>query len=132
MERETLDVISVALNGNDIHFIRFLLEAGVRPKLFRAQYNGTFPPAVEFEIAYNPSHIWQGDDTFGASLASLGKLLNACIYPLVYCNSHTGFNAFFVDSVFADQFRDVPTGLKDLYVGPKYTLDTQDGHPAVI
>lgn len=130
LERETIDVVSLDLDGNDSHFIRSLLEAGLRPKLFIAEYNAKFPPPVEFEIAYDPKHIWQGDDYFGASLASLLKLFNSFNYQLVCCNSHTGSNAFFVDSAFADHFKDVPTDLEAIYVAPRYVLYHKFGHPA--
>ena len=39
IDREAIDVISLDLDGNDIHFIRSLLEGGLRPKLFIAEYN---------------------------------------------------------------------------------------------
>jgi hypothetical protein len=132
IERETVDVISLDLDGNDIHFIRSLLEAGLRPKLFIAEYNAKFPPPVEFEIAYDPKHIWQYDDYFGASLASLIKLFNKFNYQLVCCNSHTGANAFFVNSIYSDSFKDVPTDVNNIYVGPRYTLYKKFGHPSAM
>ncbi len=132
IERETIDVISLDLDGNDIHFIRALLGAGLRPKLFIAEYNAKFPPPVEFEIAYDPNHCWQGDDYFGASLASFEKLFKKFNYQLVCCNSHTGANAFFVDAKYSSYFNDVPTDVNDIYVGPRYTLYVKYGHPAAI
>jgi hypothetical protein len=134
IEREAIDVdvISLDLDGNDIHFIRALLGAGLRPKLFIAEYNAKFPHPVEFEIAYDPNHCWQGDDYFGASLASFEKLFKKFNYQLVCCNSHTGANAFFVDAKYSNYFNDVPTDVNDIYVGPRYTTYTKYGHPAAI
>ena len=129
LEREAIDVISLDLDGNDIHFMRSLMEVGHRPKLFVVEYNAKFPPPVEFEIASDPEHTWQGDDYFDASLASLVKEFHKYNYQLICCNSHTGANAFFVDSIYADHFKDVPSDLNSIYVGPRYTRYNQFGHP---
>ncbi|MCP9792178.1 hypothetical protein KBZ20_16770 [Vulcanococcus limneticus Candia 3F8] len=132
LERKTIDVISLDLDGNDIHFMRSLLKVGHRPKLLIVEYNAKFPPPVEFEIAYDPKHVWQGDDYFGASLTSFVKEFHKFDYQLVCCNSHTGSNAFFVDSAYANYFKDVPPDLDSIYVGPRYALYTKFGHPASI
>jgi hypothetical protein len=129
IERDTIDVISIDLDGNDIHLIRALLATGLRPKLFIAEYNAKFPPPIEFEIVYDSKHIWDGDDYFGASLTSLNKLFNKYNYRLICCNSHTGSNAFFVDQKFSHSFDDVPMDLNELFVGPRYVLYQQYGHP---
>jgi hypothetical protein len=129
IERDTIDVISIDLDGNDIHLIRALLATGLRPKLFIAEYNAKFPPPIEFEIVYDSKHIWDGDDYFGASLTSLNKLFNKYNYRLICCNSHTGSNAFFIDQKFSHSFDDVPMDLNELFVGPRYVLYKQYGHP---
>ena len=129
IERDTIDVISMDLDGNDIHLIRALLATGLRPKLFIAEYNAKFPPPIEFEIVYDSKHIWDGDDYFGASLTSLNKLFNKYNYRLICCNSHTGSNAFFIDQKFSHSFDDVPMDLNELFVGPRYVLYKQYGHP---
>ena len=129
IERDTIDVISIDLDGNDIHLIRALLATGLRPKLFIAEYNAKFPPPIEFEIVYDSKHIWDGDDYFGASLTSLNKLFNKYNYRLICCNSHTGSNSFFIDQKFSHSFDDVPMDLNELFVGPRYVLYKQYGHP---
>jgi hypothetical protein len=130
IERDSVDVISLDLDGNDIHFLRRLMESGLRPKLFIVEYNAKFPPPVEFEIAYNPKHIYQNDDYFGASLASLERLFEGFNYRLICCNSHTGANAFFIDQKYSSLFDDVPTDVNDIFVGPRYALYRCYGHPA--
>jgi hypothetical protein len=130
IERDSIDVISLDLDGNDIHFLRRLMESGLRPKLFIVEYNAKFPPPVEFEIAYNPKHVYQNDDYFGASLASLKKLFEGFNYHLICCNSHTGANAFFIDQKYSSLFDDVPTDVNDIFVGPRYSLYRCYGHPA--
>lgn len=123
-----LDVISLDLDGNDLHFVHALLGAGVKPALFIVEYNARFPPPIEFSIDYDSDHRWNGDDYFGASLASFHKVFNSFRYRLVCCNGHTGSNAFFVDSTLADRFADVPTSLNELYVAPHYWLPRSGGH----
>ena len=127
---EAPDVLSLDLDGNDIHFVEALLNAKLRPKLFIVEYNAKFPPPVKFQIAYDPGHQWQRDDYFGASLASFDGLFKRFGYRLVCCNSATGSNAFFVDSRFAEGFSDVPVDVHTLYVEPRYWLPKKNGHPA--
>jgi hypothetical protein len=124
------DVISLDLDGNDLYFVRALLEAGLQPALFIVEYNAKFPPPVKFTIDYDPQHQWLRDDHFGASLASFAELFAAHGYRLVCCNSGTGSNAFFVAREHAHRFADVPVELERLYVGPRYWLPKKNGHAA--
>ena len=125
-----IDVLSIDLDGNDVHFVDELLSNDVRPKLFIVEYNAKFPPPIEFQIAYDAGHTWQGDDYFGASLATFAKLFTTHGYRLVCCNSHSGANAFFVDAQFASAFDDVPTDLSELFAEPRYHHYNHYGHRA--
>ncbi len=125
---QSLDVLSLDLDGNDLYFAGALLDAGIRPKLFIAEYNAKFPPPIEFSIDYDAGHIWKQDDYMGASLASLVKLFDAHGYRLVCCNSHSGANAFFIDRQYAAAFVDVPERIEELYVPPRYHLFKSYGH----
>lgn len=123
-----LTVISLDLDGNDLHLVEELLANELKPKLFIVEYNAKFPPPVEFTVAYNPQHTWAGDDYFGASLESFVRLFDKFDYKLVCCNSHTGANAFFVQTTYAEKFSDIPNDINDIYVGPRYHLYTKYGH----
>lgn len=125
---EKLDVISLDLDGNDIYFIEKLLADGFKPKLFIVEYNAKFPPPIKFQIAYDPEHIWQSDDYYGASLTSFNDLFNNFGYKLICCNSHTGVNAFFIDATYSDLFSDVPTDINQIYVEPRFHHYTKYGH----
>ncbi len=125
---ERVDVISVDLDGIDIYVVDAILNSGARPKLFIVEYNAKFPPPIKFQIAYDPSHQWQGDDYFGASLSSFNDVFSGHGYRLVCCNSHTGSNAFFVDAAYSELFSDVPTEISELYVEPRYHLYHLYGH----
>lgn len=117
-----VDVVSLDLDGNDIYLVEKLLADGLRPKLFIVEYNGKFPPPVKFQIAYDPDHVWQSDDYFGASLSSFASLFARFDYRLVCCNSHSGSDAFFVDATLAEHFADVPTDINEIYCEPRYFL----------
>jgi len=123
------DVVSLDLDGNDIHIMRTLLEAGLRPRLAIVEYNAKFPPPALFEIAYDPQHIWQSDDYFGASLESFARMFASFGYRLVCCNAQTGSNAFFVDAAFADRFTDVPETTREIHVPPHYHSWIYHSHP---
>ncbi|MEE6179258.1 hypothetical protein [Mycobacterium sp. 050134] len=117
-----VDVVSLDLDGNDIYLAEKLLADGLRPQLFIVEYNGKFPPPVKFQIAYDPGHVWQSDDYFGASLTSFAELFERFGYRLVCCNAHSGSDAFFVDAALSEHFADVPTDIGQLYVEPRYFL----------
>jgi hypothetical protein len=122
-----VDVVSLDLDGNDIYLVEKLLADGTRPKLFIVEYNGKFPPPVKFQIAYDPGHVWQSDDYFGASLSSYAELFARFDYRLVCCNAHSGSDAFFVDASLAEHFADVPTDVNEIYVEPRYFLYGDSG-----
>ncbi|GBG40074.1 hypothetical protein [Mycobacterium montefiorense] len=117
-----VDMVSVDLDGNDIYLIENLLADGMRPKLFIVEYNAKFPPPVKFQISYDPNHVWESDDYFGASLSSFAAMFARFDYRLVCCNSHSGTNAFFVDGTLSQHFADVPTDISEIYVEPRYFL----------
>lgn len=117
-----LDVISLDLDGNDIYLVEKLLSDGFLPKLFIVEYNAKFPPAIKWQIDYNPNHTWQNDDYFGASLGSFTDLFKKHHYQLVCCN------AFYVRDEFSEAFNDVPKDIDNIYVPPRYYLYRSYGH----
>lgn len=123
-----IDVLSLDLDGNDIYFTEKLLSDGIKPKLFIVEYNAKFPPPARFQITYNPQHKWAGDDYFGAALTNFFEVFEQYGYKLVCCNSHSGANAFFIDTAYADLFNDVPENINDIYVAPRYHLYSSYGH----
>ncbi len=120
LDCNSLDLISLDLDGNDIYFVEALLENGFSPKVFIVEYNGKFIPPIRFKITYNPAHVWAGDDYYGASLASFCEIFNRYGYSLVCCNAQTGVNAFFVRTEFMDKFSDVPKEISQLFCAPRF------------
>ena len=123
-----IDILSLDLDGNDIYFLEKLLTGGIRPKLFIAEYNSKFIPPAKFQIAYDPEHLWSGDDYFGAALTNLVEMFDKYGYRLICCNSHNGANAFFINRGYDKLFTDVPTDVSDIYVSPRYHLYNAYGH----
>lgn len=122
------EVISLDLDGNDIYLVEKLLSNNICPKLFIVEYNGKFPPPIEFKMKYNPSHVWDGSDYFGASLHSFNALFEKYNFTLVCCNL-SGANAFFVSNEFSKNFTDIPKDLEILYNEPSYFLRNRKMHP---
>ena len=121
------NLVSMDLDGNDLHFVRAILEAGYRPELFIVEYNAKFPPPIRFSIDYDPAYTWQGGDYSGASLQSFVDLFAQSGYRLVCCNV-TGINAFFVRGDHADRFADVSADPRQLFMPPDYNWFIQRGH----
>src|SRR5262249_10850508 len=59
------------------------------------EYNATFRPPNALVQEYNPTHVWNSDNAFGASLSALTALGEKLGYVLVGC-CYAGTNAFFV------------------------------------
>jgi hypothetical protein len=128
IKEQGIDVFSLDLDGNDIYFVDKLLKSGLAPKLFIVEYNAKFPPPTRFQINYDPTHQWRGDDYFGAALMNFAEMFSQHEFKLICCNSHSGANAFFVHSKFEHLFSDVPDNIEDIYVPPRYHLYTSFGH----
>jgi hypothetical protein len=123
-----IDVLSLDLDGNDIHFAEELLAGNFRPKLFIVEYNAKFMPPTKFQIKYDENHRWVGDDYFGAALINFVELFERFNYTLICCNSHTGANAFFIKNEYMCYFKDVPEDIRSIYVGPRYYMFNRYGH----
>lgn len=128
LDVDDVDVASLDLDGNDLHFVRRLLSRGMSPDLFIVEYNAKFIPPLRFSVAYDPGHVWHGDDYFGASLMSYVDLFAEFGYRLVCCNAQSGANAFFVKEASADVFQDIPINVSDLFVAPRFHLYNRYAH----
>jgi hypothetical protein len=125
---DAFDVLSIDLDGNDLHILKELLGHSLHPSIVIVEYNGKFPPPIRFNIDYSPRYTFDRTDYYGASLQSFVDLLEPAGYDLVACNI-TGLNAFFVDRRFAAAFDDVPTSIAELFIPADYAAITSIGHP---
>ncbi|SCX72649.1 hypothetical protein [Variovorax sp. EL159] len=120
-----IDFYTFDTDGNDLLLVRKSLET-IKPKLLCVEYNGKFPPPTALTMAYNNTHMWSGDDYYGATLqAWVNELKDR--YTLVSCNL-TGVNAFFVRNDLASVFTIFST--EQLYQPTRYWLVGTNGHKA--
>jgi len=123
-----IDLLSIDLDGNDYH-VWSAIEA-IQPRVVCIEYNAKFPPPVEWVMPRNDSHVWDGSDWCGASLAALEKLGRSKDYALVGTNI-TGLNAFFVRTALAAGNFAEPFTVENHYHPPRYYLTPAflAGHP---
>jgi hypothetical protein len=88
-----LDLLGIDIDGNDFHVWEAL--DAVAPRVVVIEYNPKLPPPTRWVMHYDPRHVWDGSDQYGASLAALAALGQRKGYRLAACNI-TGSNAFFV------------------------------------
>lgn len=125
---ETFDLLSLDIDGNDWHIAQCVLEAGIAPKVFIVEYNGTFDAHGEWVMPYNQAHTWDGSAYFSASLASFQHLFYRHGYFLAACNV-TGANAFFVKNDFRSEFQDIPDDWRAIHMPANYLPYPYLGHP---
>lgn len=127
VKEKEIDLLSIDIDGNDAHVFRAI--SCVRPRVVAIEYNAKFPPAIDYCMRYNESHMWSADDNLGASLKHLELLLKDRGYSLVGC-CLLGTNAFFVrDDLVADLFM-APYTAENHYEPARYHLiGMNSGHP---
>ena len=65
------------------------------------EFNSNIPPTESRTIKYNPEHLYDGTQYYGASLLALRKLGYEKGYSLVYASGC--LNAFFIRNKFIDK-----------------------------
>lgn len=126
--RRDIDLLSIDIDGNDYHVFEAI--TCVQPRVLVIEYNAKFPPPLEYCMAYGPTHVWKGDDCFGASLKFLERALARRGYLLVGC-SLSGVNAFFVHKDVAGDLFLAPFTAERHYEPARYYLGgASPGHPA--
>ncbi len=123
---EEMDLLSIDIDGNDYWIWKET--APFRPRVVVIEYNAAHPPGSTWMMPYDPDHVWDGTNRFGASLDALHALAIARGYALVGCDSR-GVNAFFVRrDVAGGRFSHLDEGVAYHYVSPKYN-ERRFGHP---
>lgn len=122
-----IDLLSIDVDGND-YYIWEKIEM-VKPRVIIIEYNGKFPPDLEWIMAYNENHIWDGSDWHGASLKALELLGTRLNYQLVGTNLN-GANAFFVRKDLINNLFFEPATAENLYNPLRLQIIHKSGHPA--
>ena len=89
-----VDLLSLDLDGNDFYILRKILRGGFRPRVMVVEINPTLPEEPPVAIVYNPAHVFDSTNYFGASLGAFRRVCAAHGYCLVHILA--GYNAFFV------------------------------------
>lgn len=77
---ESIGVLSIDIDGNDYHVLKAILEASTYAAVVVVEFN----PAIQGSkaIAYDPKHVFDQCQYFGASFDAMCKLLRAHGYKL--------------------------------------------------
>lgn len=100
----SFDLLTVDIDGNDYYVWGSIR---LRPKVVMVEYNPRFSGKELKVMVYNPNHVFDRTDYFGASLAALARLGRFRGYTMV---SYGGLNAFFIRK---DLVPDAPVILLD-------------------
>lgn len=122
-----IDLLSIDIDGNDLYIWEAITT--IRPRVVITEYNGKFPPDLEWSQAYNNGHVWNGTDWHGASLKSFEKLGRKKGYRLVGTDVR-GCNAFFVREDLAGELFYEPATAEALYNPLRTRLVFVADHPA--
>lgn len=82
--KSEIDILSIDVDGNDWHIWNAVNI--VNPRLVIIEYQGKFPPEIDWVMAYNEDHVWDRSDRSGASLKALEILGRKKGYQLVGTN----------------------------------------------
>jgi hypothetical protein len=128
IREKEIDLLSVDIDGNDFHVLEQI--SCISPRAIVIEYNAKFPPPLNYCMAYEESHIWNGSDNFGASLKFLEIQLKKKGYLLVGCNL-TGINAFFVrEDLVSEKFLSPFTAENHYEPARYYLAHFKSGHHA--
>jgi hypothetical protein len=111
------DLLSIDIDGND-YWIWERLES-YRPRVVVIEYNASLAPEARLVMEYNPTHTWQGNSYFGASLGALTTLGGRLGYALV-ATEDNGVNAFFVRKDLISSGSLMPQTAEAAYHPPRY------------
>jgi len=127
--KSEIDILSIDVDGNDWHIWNAVNI--VNPRLVIIEYQGKFPPEIDWVMAYNEDHVWDRSDRSGASLKALEKLGRKKGYQLVGTNI-TGVNAFFVREDLTGDLFSHPATAENLYNPVRSNIvGHRNGNPAL-
>lgn len=117
------DLLSIDIDGNDWHVWNAIKKCN--PRVVCIEYNAKMPPDMEWIMAYDAGHTWDGSDWHGASLKSMELLGVQKGYQLVATNLR-GVNAFFIrNDLINEHFMKEHTS-EELYNPLRHNLEWAD------
>lgn len=125
-----IDLLSVDIDRND-YDVWEAIEC-ISPRVVVAEYNGKFPPHINWHVPYEADKQWDMTDYYGMTLLAASELGKRKGYVLVGTETN-GINCFFVrEDVFGkvkEKFN-YPMSVKDLWNPSRYLVGMSTvGHP---
>jgi hypothetical protein len=121
-----VDLFSLDIDLDTYHVWAALKQ--FKPRVVVVEYNAAFPPEQMWVHPYLPGQLWDGTQTYGASLKAFERLGAEFGYSLVGCDI-IGINAFFVrNDLVADKFA-APFTAENHHEPQRYHLVSRTGHP---
>jgi hypothetical protein len=121
------DLLSIDIDRNTYYVLEALL-GSFKPQVIVTEYNGLFPPNVDWKVEYSPASHWNRTSYFGASLKAYERLCRQFDYSLVGCEL-CGINAFFVRAdICSDKF-EAPFMAENHYEPARHFLVHRMGYP---
>ena len=119
-----VDLFSLDIDQDTYHVWAAL--SRFKPRVVVVEYNAAFPPDQAWVHPYHPGRMWDGTQTYGASLKAFEQLGAQFGYALVGCDI-IGTNAFFVRrDLVGDQFA-APFTAENHHEPQRYHLMTRTG-----
>lgn len=115
------DFLSIDLDGNDWHVLDKILSE-YRPRLIIAEFNGTIPVGEIKIMKYNPDHVWNNDDYYGASFEAFKILGEANGYAAIF--SYASTNIYLLDK---NELNDKEVKIQPTYIPQQYHAHNPDG-----
>jgi hypothetical protein len=91
------DLISIDIDGNDYWVLKAI---GRRPKVVIIECNPSYEATEAKTIKYNPRHVWNQDNYYGASPLALKMLAEQRGMKMIYCNR---LNCILIDEDLIDE-----------------------------
>jgi hypothetical protein len=125
---QKVDLLSLDIDGNDYHVLEALDDLGSRVVV--VEYNPKHRPPTVWVMNYDPAHVWDGTDHYGASLSAYAELMAKRGYALVGCGI-TGNNAYFVREDLCGERFCAPFTAENHYEPARFWLvpGFESGHP---
>ncbi|MGH9443212.1 MAG: hypothetical protein ACRD16_13165 [Thermoanaerobaculia bacterium] len=119
------DLLSLDVDRNTYWVWKALRE--YRPRVAVIEYNGHFPPEIDWKVEYRAEAFWRGTLYFGASLKALESLGADLGYRLVGCTL-SGVDAFFIRADLCGDKFEGPFSAEKHYEPFRQFLERKRGH----
>jgi hypothetical protein len=121
------DLLSIDIDRNTYYVLETILRL-FRPRVIVVEYNGLFPPNIDWKVDYSPTHLWNRTSYFGASLKAYELLGQQFGYSLVGCDL-CGINAFLVRADLCENKFETPFTAENHYEPLRDFMVYRAGYP---